>query len=453
MDKKWIIISLCMIALVTAAISIRLTVQAVASAPADQPGPYKVGFVLNTYDDSTRSDFAGGPRPIVTYIWYPAAPDNNGSPMLPAVYPMDPSLGLTDFPDASSEDFEAYGIDPAYQEVVASNQGPFPLVIFSPGFHADSLLYVHIGTRLASHGFVVAIPINYGDRMNASGQAEFYPTNDALQIGTYIERTGDIQYLLDHLVADSNQSSNLLYGVIRPDRIAVSGHSLGGLAALALAGGDDQTCDWPMGLEDPTAVPPEICVSISPDPRIKAIIPIDSTSYALYYAEMARIKIPSMLMGQEWNTLDSPKDNIETLLARPHAAIQGQANYRVDIANASHNSFTAVCPNIHVWFDHGIIDDQMRDAFLQAECPQEPISPAEIENLVTQYMIAFLKTELVGEKGYKEMLTTGYALANEPFIEFFETEQGSPDETIEEGYFSYFMHQPGNERATALKDP
>ena len=85
---KWIIITLCMVALVAAAIGIRLTVQAVASPPADQTGPYKVGFVVNTYYDSTRSDFAGGPRPILTFIWYPAAPDNNGNPMPPAVYPM-----------------------------------------------------------------------------------------------------------------------------------------------------------------------------------------------------------------------------------------------------------------------------------------------------------------------------------------------------------------------------
>ena len=68
-------------------------------------------------------------------------------------------------------------------------------------------------------------------------------------------------------------------------------------------------------------------------------------------------------------------------------------------------------------------------------------------------MIAFLKTVLVGETGYKEMLTTDYALENEPFIEFFETEQGSPNTPDEEGYFSYFKHQPGTEQATALKDP
>jgi predicted dienelactone hydrolase len=451
MKSKWIIITLCIVAIVAVAISIRLTAQAVASAPADQTGPYKVGFVANTYYDSTRSDFAEGPRPILTLIWYPAAPDNNGNPMLPAVYPMNMS-GLSDLPDASSTDFEAYGVDPAYQEVAASNNGPFPLVIFSPGSRADSLGYVDIGTRLASHGFVVAIPTNFDDKLSALGQPEFYPTAEAYLIGTYIERTGDIQYLMTRLVADSQQSSNLLAGTIRPDQIAVAGHSLGALAALALAGGDDQACDWTL-VGDPNNIPPETCVPILPDPRIKAIVPIDGPSYDLHYAEMARIQIPSMMIGQEWNTLESQLAGAGTLLARPHAAIQGQPNYRLDVAHANHMSLSSFCTYIHVLYDKGLIDAQLRDAALPSNCPLDSISPAEIQTLITQNMIAFLKTVLVGENGYKEMLTADYALENEPFIEFFEMEQSSPDATVEEGYFSYFKHQSDTEPATALKDP
>jgi hypothetical protein len=51
------------------------------------------------------------------------------------------------------------------------------------------------------------------------------------------------------------------------------------------------------------------------------------------------------------------------------------------------------------------------------------------------------------------MLTPGYTLKNEPFIEFFETEQGSSNTPDEEGYFSYFKHQSGTEQAKVLKDP
>jgi predicted dienelactone hydrolase len=440
---KWILITLCIVAIVAAAIGFRLESQAAASPPADQAGPYKVGFVTNTYYDSTRSDNVEGARPIMTYIWYPAAPDNNGNPMPPAVY----EIGLTGVPPYSSTDFEAYGVDPAYQEVAASKDGPFPLVVLSPGGGAFPLLYVHIGARLASHGFVVAIPYNYGE--GVLGEPTWELSSPAHGIGTYVDRTRDIQYLMTQLVADSNQSDNLLSGTVQADQIAVSGHSWGGLATLALAGGDDQACDL-AGL-DPNLRPPELCVPILPDPRIKAIVPLDPSSFHLHYAEMARIKIPSMVIGREWNTLEAGQVGEESLLARPHSAIQGHPNYRVDIANYQHMSFSSACSCLNVLRE--FLGDEATDSSLEQYCPKEPVPPDEIGNLTTRYMVAFLKTVLVGEKGYEEMLTTDYALENEPFIEFFETEAGSPDETVEEGYFSYFKHQPGTERATALKEP
>ena len=454
---KWIIITLCIAAIVTAAISIRLTSQAATSPPADQTGPYKVGFVANTYYDSTRSDFAGGPRPIQTFIWYPAAPDNNGDPMPPAVYPVTTHIVPLVYPDASSTDFAAYGIDPAYQEVAASKDGPFPLVILSPGQGESSAYFIQIGARLASHGFVVAVPTNYDEKIEFTEEMTpepvYYPTGLAYTIGIYANRIGDIQYLMTRLVADSQQSGNLLSGTIRPDQIAVSGHSVGGAAALALAGGDDQVCDMMAMSLDPNKFPPETCGPILPDARVKAIVSIDGSSQFFYYAELARIEIPSMVMGQEWSTLESQKFNLECLLARPHAAIQGHPNYRVDIAHANHFSFLNLCALAQVQNDQGLIDDAALEAYLQQSCQPEPVSPEEFSNLTTQYMIAFLKTVLVGDKGYKEMLTRGYALESEPFIEFFETEEGSADETVEEGYFGYFMHQSDTERVTALKDP
>ncbi len=460
MKTKWIVITLCMVALVTVAISIRLTVPAAASAPADQTGPYKVGFVTNTYYDSARSDLAGGSRPIQTFIWYPAAPDNNGNPMPPAVYPLISLVEPISYPDASSTDFEAYGIDPAYQAVTASKDGPFPLVVLSPGAGESSAYFIHIGTRLASHGFVVAIPTNYDEKIKITGATTFepvyYPTMDALSVGRYTNRTRDIQYLMTRLVADSQQSGNLLSGTIRPDQIAVAGHSVGGGAALALAGGDDQACDMPF--VDPNKIQPEACVPILPDPRIKAIVTIDGSSQILRYAEMAKIKIPNMGIGREWNTLESENPPVGYYRARQHAAIQSHPNYRVDVAYATHFSFLNHCALVQVLHDLGIYDDAALAGYLQQNCKPEPVSQEKIGNLTTQYMIAFLKTVLVGETGYQEMLTPGYALKNEPFIEFFETERGSPNSPDEDGYFSYFKHQPGtdqpgNERAKALKDP
>jgi hypothetical protein len=125
----------------------------------------------------------------------------------------------------------------------------------------------------------------------------------------------------------------------------------------------------------------------------------------------------------------------------------------VDVAYAIHNSFSSYCTYIHILHDKGLIDDQILDAALPSNCPPESISAAEIENLTTQYMIAFLKTVLVGKNGYKDILTADYAVKNEPFIEFFETEKSNSAATVEEGYFSYFKHQSDTEPSTALKDP
>jgi predicted dienelactone hydrolase len=450
MKAKWIVLTVCVVVLLTAVISIRLNVQANASSLADQTGPYKIGFVANTYYDDTRSDFAGGPRPIQTFIWYPAAPDNNGNPMPPAVYPMINLVGSMVYPDALSTNYETYGIDPAYQEVASSKDGPFPLVVFSPGQGASSTLYIQIGARLASHGFVVAIPTNYDDRMTMTGQPEFYASQESYTLGIYIERARDLQYLMTRLVADSLQSGNLLSGTVRPDQIAVSGHSVGGGAALALAGGDDQVCD--LAGVDPSMFPPETCVTILPDPRIKAVVTIDGSNWLLHYAELARIKIPSMGIGREWNTLKSANPGYEHDQARQHAAIQSQPCYRVDVAYANHMSFANICAINQVLHDQGIIDDATLDQILKMACPSEPVSEEEIGSLTSQYMIAFLKTVLVGETGYQDMLTTDYALENEPFIEFFETEKGSPTVRGEDAYFTYFMHQPGTLHAKALKD-
>ena len=442
--KKWII-TLCIVGLVAATVSSQPGSLAATGAAADQPGAYKVGFVTRTYYDSTRSDDQEAARPIMTFIWYPAAPDNEGDPMSPAVY----ELGIPGGPRYASTDFEAYGVDPAYQEVAASQDGPFPLIVFSPGLLAPPLFYVHIGARLASHGFVVAIPYNYGDA--ALGETKWEFQSSAYLVGTYIDRTGDVQYLMTRLVADSSRSDDLLYGTIREDRIAVSGHSCGALAALALAGGDDRAFDI-LG-PDSSLYPQGTDITILPDPRVKAIVPIDPAYLTnnLHYAEMARITIPSMVIGREWSSItESGGANEELLMARPHSAMQGQANYRVEIAHYQHMSFSSAYSCMNVL--RGLNGDEATDAVLKMYSPKESVPPDETGNVITRYMIAFLRTVLVGDDAYRETLTSTYALANEPLVEFFETEKGNLNTVEEDGYFSYFMHQ-GGERATARKDP
>lgn len=52
------------------------------------------------------------------------------------------------------------------------------------------------------------------------------------------------------------------------------------------------------------------------------------------------------------------------------------------------------------------------------------------------------------------MLTPGWALTNEPLVEFFVTERRNASSISEDwpDTFAYFPHQPGNDQARALKD-
>ena len=93
------------------------------------------------------------------------------------------------------------------------------------------------------------------------------------------------------------------------------------------------------------------------------------------------------------------------------------------------------------------------DAWKPFLCPVA--TPPEVGRaIITRYMIAFLKTELLGETGYQKMLTPGWALTQETLVEFFVTEKRNANSIDEEwpGDFVYFPHQPGSEQFRAAKN-
>ena len=68
-------------------------------------------------------------------------------------------------------------------------------------------------------------------------------------------------------------------------------------------------------------------------------------------------------------------------------------------------------------------------------CNASKQTPAEMRRLSNQYVLAFLKHQ-------QSILTPGYALVNEPNVEFFVTERG-PISSASDTLYAYFMHQPG----------
>lgn len=407
---------------------------AVSAAPGSQT-EYPVGFTFAMTVDPSRPAFAGfSGRPIPLHIFYPADPDAIGPSTPQAVYPFEPLLRpwLT----STSADWEKYGIARAYQEPPPSPEGPFPLVMFSPGWGARAIHHFHIATQLARHGFVVAVFSHAGDRFFAWEPAQ--PATPALAC---FHRPRDVSFALSRILEMNVSSTALLANAIDPQRIAAGGWSLGGYAAMTLAAGDDLVCDQFNG------APAETCFPTAPDSRIKALLLLDGSNQVLRFQELARVRVPALGIGQEWTTVNDWQ-------ARQHAAFAGHPSYRVDVFGTIHQSFANVCELFTVLGDTGIWTPAQVAARTALLC-NNPLPTAEARRLVHFYAIAFLRTVLNGATEYRSMLTPGWALTNEPNIEFFVTEKRAAQAIDDDwpGYFTYFMHQPGRAQAFGEKDP
>ena len=106
-------------------------------------------------------------------------------------------------------------------EGAASADGkPWPLVLYSHGSygHADNAM--HLVKHLVRSGYVVAAP-DYPLTSRAA-----YTQVTGVDLTDVIHQTGDIRFIIDHLLRDEQLS-----GVIDKDRIATVGHSLGAVTS------------------------------------------------------------------------------------------------------------------------------------------------------------------------------------------------------------------------------
>ena len=424
-------------------------------------------------------------RPVFISVFYPVDAGAITSSTPPAQYLTDPYAVLTytgtgtnldtgGFPpgtSTSSADWEKLGYDRAYEGPTPSHDGPFPLLMVSPEnpFYAESSIddeyfnynagswdHIFIGTRLASHGYVVALLDHWADGQWPWSPSDVFPT-------VMFNRPRDVSFAITKLLAKSSTRGELLSGAIDPERIAASGRALGGYAAYTLAGGDDLVCDalWP-AITGNAALPyPEsTCVPTPPDPRIKAIIPIDAYSQLLQYSELARISVPSLILGdnpdQEEDFLQSQP--VRALSARPHAAINRYDSYRVDVNGAGFESFTDWCDAWQIFYNLG----QISDADLAPWENSWPcvgaatMSRADAREVITKYMIAFLDIYLGGPNINKtldwQILTPEYGLSHTPSVQLFNS-QSCQAALPDNSYFSYRPYQLYIECDVAQKDP
>ncbi|MEV4947117.1 hypothetical protein [Streptomyces sp. NPDC053755] len=283
-------------------------------------GRYAVGTDVVQWTDPRRPEsFTADPhdrRTVVVQLWYPARTSPPGARR--ARY-----LGRTEHEARTVSDalartaglpgFLVDGVPRAHTHAVfdapvAVRGGRFPVVLFSPGSSGVRTQNTVWAEELASHGYVVAAldhPYDSAAVVLADGRtirSEIASTGDQakdtdLAAGWTAVRAADLRFVLtrlDHLAR--GETAGPLTGRLDTGRAAVTGHSMGGAAALQAARQDrrfDAVIDldgYPHGPASPFLHQPTLAltqaVTRETDPRYlprltEALTRSTATSYRL----------------------------------------------------------------------------------------------------------------------------------------------------------------------------
>lgn len=177
--------------------------------------------------------------------------------------------------------------------------GPAPLVVQAHGFLANRMGARYVARHLASHGWVVVAATHPTTTLFAPGGA---------RLEDVVRQPGDVSFLLDRVIADDEGLPAL--PSIDLARVAVMGHSLGGLTATL------------------TAFHPRLR-----DPRVAAAISIAGPMAILEPRFFANARVPFLMIAGSDDVIVDWRSNAFVVLDRvPGGTL-------VLLAGASHTGF------------------------------------------------------------------------------------------------------------------
>lgn len=340
------------IAFITAALWFGLVPEAEGVTAVTPDGPYPVGVKIE------RMSYQGQERLLMA--WYPAQAQ----------------------PGAESYRYQTKILGSAvFDAPVEKKEAPYPLLIFSHGLGACGCQSVFYTENLASFGYVV-VAMDHDDSTMCHIEGE----SDVSYLGlvwAFIKSLGNLEKMVkalfgEHLTKigfdlsyrsaeakavidqalDWNQDpASFLYGMMDPDRIGATGHSLGGYTSL-MVGGVPFRCDE----KQPD---PEVCNTDSfdnldlrrmnpccldvmremedpfqlRDERVKAILPLGpAVIFPNLERAAAEIEIPIMIISTDSKRMEVPWEPIWTIYTNappPKYAIRLRESDHMTIADVT----------------------------------------------------------------------------------------------------------------------
>ncbi|MCX7596336.1 MAG: alpha/beta hydrolase [Fischerella sp.] len=276
-----------------------------------------------------------------------------------------------------------------------------PVVVISHGLGSDRTSFAYLAERLASYGFVVAVPEHPGSNTEQLQALLSGRSAEITNPREFIERPLDIKYLLDELSRQS-QSHPGWQGRLNLEQVGVVGQSFGGYTALALAGAPinfqelqnncppvQDTFNVSLLLQCLTVELPEFNKYHLSDPRIKAAIAINPViSTVLGKDSLSQIKIPVMIVSSSADTAAPALP--EQIL--PFTWLTTPNKYLVLVNGGTHFSMIARSPN-----DVLPLPEQVIGPY-----------PALAQRYINVLGVAFFQTYIANQPGYLPYLSANY---------------------------------------------
>lgn len=204
-------------------------------------GPSDVGTRVVDLLDSTRDDpflGTGSKRELLVRFWYPASLHQDCKPAeysSPAVWSYFSQLVGVPLPEVRTN---------SCQDAAISN-GAHPVVVFTPGYTGTFTDYTFLFEELASRGYVVA-SLNHTNEATVVEfpDGRFVKSLFGSHLGTRLRtdedaytsavavRLSDLKFVLKELDRLNATPKGPFAGKLDMSRVALAGHSLGGLTAL-----------------------------------------------------------------------------------------------------------------------------------------------------------------------------------------------------------------------------